>query len=106
LQLRTQLTYPLRRLGLEMNAELAARMFRPLYMQWSGDCVEACAARVVRAAEKLAMRLLLRAPAATAIALLSIALSVGASAVVFATVKAVLLDLLPYRDPLAALRTE
>ncbi len=48
---------------------------------------------------RLAGRLLRRAPVPTAIALLSIALSVGATAVVFAAVKSVLIDPLPYRRP-------
>jgi predicted permease len=45
---------------------------------------------------RLALRLLWRTPSFTCIALLSIALSVGAVAVVFAAVKAVLIDPLPY----------
>jgi hypothetical protein len=45
---------------------------------------------------RLAFRSFRRNPAATAIALLSIALSVGATAVVFAAIKAVLIDPLPY----------
>src|ERR1041384_5141026 len=48
---------------------------------------------------RLAFRLLLRAPVPTAIALLSIALSVGATAVVFAAIKRVLIDPLPYARP-------
>ena len=48
---------------------------------------------------RIAFRLYLRTPAATAIALLSIALSVGATDVVFAAIKAVLLDPLPYAKP-------
>lgn len=45
---------------------------------------------------RLALRLLRRTPAATCIALLSIALSVGATAVVFTAIKSVLIDPLPY----------
>ena len=45
---------------------------------------------------RLAFRLFWRAPSFTLIALLSIALSVGAMAVVFTAVKSVLLDSLPY----------
>jgi predicted permease len=45
---------------------------------------------------RLALRLFSRNLVATAIALLSIALSVGATAVVFAAIKAVLIDPLPY----------
>ena len=45
---------------------------------------------------RLALRLLWRTPSFTCIALLSIALSVGVVAVVFAAVKAVLIDPLPY----------
>ncbi len=48
---------------------------------------------------RLALRLLRRAPLPTAIALLSIALSVGATAVVFAAIKSVLIDPLPYANP-------
>ncbi len=46
---------------------------------------------------RIALRLLRRNPSVTAIALFSIASSVGATAVVFTAVKAVLLDPLPYR---------
>ena len=54
------------------------------------------------------IRLLRRAPASTGIALLSIALSVGATAVVFAAIKSVLIDPLPYARPseLVQLRSE
>lgn len=45
---------------------------------------------------RVSLRLLRRDPSLTAIALLSIALSVGATAVVFTAIKAVLLDPLPY----------
>src|ERR1700688_1644745 len=45
---------------------------------------------------RLALRLFWRTPALTGIALLSISLSVGATAVVFAAVKSVLIDPLPY----------
>ncbi len=45
---------------------------------------------------RIAVRLLRRTPALSGIALLSIALSVGATAVVFAAIKAVLLNPLPY----------
>jgi predicted permease len=45
---------------------------------------------------RLAFRLFRRTPVPTAIALLSIALSVGATAVVFAAIKSVLIDPLPY----------
>ncbi len=45
---------------------------------------------------RLALRLLWRTPSFTGTALLSIALSVGATAVVFAAIKAVLIDPLPY----------
>ena len=57
---------------------------------------------------RLALRLLRRMPTATGIALLSIALSVGATAVVFAAIKAVLLDPLPYAkaDELVQFRSE
>jgi putative ABC transport system permease protein len=48
---------------------------------------------------RLALRLLRRAPALTGIALLSIALSVGATAVVYAAIQSVLIDPLPYRHP-------
>src|ERR1700691_5670850 len=45
---------------------------------------------------RFALRLFRKAPVPTGIALLSIALSVGATAVVFTAVKAVLIDPLPY----------
>jgi len=48
---------------------------------------------------RLALRLLRRNPLTTAIALLSTTLSIGATAVVFTAVKAVLLDPLPYSRP-------
>lgn len=57
---------------------------------------------------RIAFRLLRRTPASTAIALLSITLSVGATAVVFTAVKSVLLKPLPYAHPeqLVQLRSE
>ncbi|HEX4230352.1 MAG TPA: hypothetical protein VHZ07_16875 [Bryobacteraceae bacterium] len=56
---------------------------------------------------RIAFRLLRRTPSLTGIALLSTALSVGATAVVFTAVKAVLLKPLPYSRPseLVQLRT-
>lgn len=48
---------------------------------------------------RLALRLLRRTPSATTISLLSIALSVAATAVVFTAVKSVLIDPLPYARP-------
>jgi predicted permease len=57
---------------------------------------------------RIAFRLLWRAPSLTGIALLSIAVSVGATSVVFAAIKSVLLDPLPYTRPeqLVQLRSE
>jgi predicted permease len=57
---------------------------------------------------RLAFRLFWRAPSFTLIALLSIALSVGAMAVVFTAVKSVLLDSLPYtrQSELVQIRTD
>ncbi len=57
---------------------------------------------------RVAFRIFRRSPSATGIALLSIALSVGTSTVVFAAVKAVLLNPLPYKRPaeLVQLRTD
>ena len=57
---------------------------------------------------QLAFRMLWRTPAFTGIALLSIALSVGATAVVFTAVRAVLITPLPYTHPseLVQIRTE
>jgi predicted permease len=57
---------------------------------------------------RLAYRLLGRNLVATGIALLSVALSVGAAAVVFAAIKAVLIDPLPYAraEELVQIRTE
>ena len=48
---------------------------------------------------RLALRLFWRTPSFTGIALLSIALSVGATAVVFTAIKSVLIDPLPYAHP-------
>ncbi len=55
-----------------------------------------------------ALRLLRRTPTLTAAALLSIAISIGATAIVFAAVKSVLIEPLPYADAgeLVQLRTE
>ena len=57
---------------------------------------------------RLAFRLFRRTPALTVIALLSIALSVGATAVVFTAIKSVLIDPLPYAraGELVQLRTD
>jgi hypothetical protein len=57
---------------------------------------------------RIAVRLLRRTPSLTGIALLSTALSVGATAVVFTAIKAVLLNPLPYTRPteLVQLRTD
>lgn len=57
---------------------------------------------------RLAFRLFRRSPTFTAVALLSIALSVGAMAVVFTAVKSVLLDPLPYarQSELVQLRSD
>lgn len=48
---------------------------------------------------RIALRLFRRTPSVTAIALFSIALSVAATAVVFAAIKSVLIEPLPYADP-------
>ena len=48
---------------------------------------------------RIALRLLRRAPVPAAIALLSIALSVGAVSVVFAAIKSVLIEPLPFARP-------
>src|SRR5436305_11084415 len=57
---------------------------------------------------RLALRILRRTPVPTLVALLSIVLSVGATAVVFTAVKSVLLDALPYARPaeLVQIRSE
>jgi putative ABC transport system permease protein len=57
---------------------------------------------------RIAARLLRRSPGTTAVALLSIALSIGATSVVFAAIKSVLMDPLPYARPeeLVLLRSE
>jgi hypothetical protein len=57
---------------------------------------------------RLAFRLLWRTPSVTFVALLSIALSVGATEVVFAAIKSVLIDPLPYAraGELVQVRTE
>jgi hypothetical protein len=48
---------------------------------------------------RLALRLFGRTPSVTGVILLSIALSVGATSVVFAAIKSVLIDPLPYARP-------
>jgi len=55
-----------------------------------------------------ALRLFRRSPGLTAIALLSVAITTGATAVVFAAIKSVLLEPLPYKnaDALVQLRTD
>src|SRR5215813_12541379 len=57
---------------------------------------------------RIALRMLWRAPGSTTVAMLSIALSIGATSVVFAAIQAVLLDPLPYARPneLVLLRSE
>jgi len=57
---------------------------------------------------QIAFRLLSRNPVPSGIALLSIALTVGATAVVFAAIKSVLIDPLPYAQPdeLVQIRTD
>src|SRR5262245_49965230 len=57
---------------------------------------------------RLAIRLFRRTPLATSVALLSIALSVGVTAVVFTAIKTALLDALPYTHPesLVQIRSE
>ena len=57
---------------------------------------------------RIALRIFRRTPVPTGIALLSIALSVGATAVVFAAIKSVLIDPLPYThaERLVQLRSE
>jgi predicted permease len=57
---------------------------------------------------RVALRIFRRTPVPTGIAVLSIALSVGATAVVFAAIKSVLIDPLPYAhaDELVQLRSE
>jgi putative ABC transport system permease protein len=65
----------------------------------AADCQSACSKGPIVQDIRFAFRLLRRSPALTGIALLSIALSVGATAVVFTAIKAVLLDPLPYLRP-------
>ncbi len=57
---------------------------------------------------RIAFRLFRRAPAFTAIAVFSIALSIAATAIVFTAIRAVLLEPLPYSEPerLVQLRTD
>ncbi|MBY0504779.1 MAG: ABC transporter permease [Bryobacteraceae bacterium] len=96
--------------GANAHAEEARRRFgnraaisESAYDAWSLGAVESFAKDV-----RYAVRGMLRNPVPTGVALLSIALGIGATSVVFTAVRSVLLEPLPYQHPeeLVQFRTE
>jgi predicted permease len=84
------------------DAERQARLEFGALDGWKDDCREARGLRVfdeVAADLRFAVRSLRHAPAVTAVAILSLALGIGANTAIFSLVNAVVLKPLPVNDP-------